>query len=86
MMRYISGKYGSAEFSGKDSKDKAIVDMIFGVVSDIKGATSGHMYGTGNKDAIVTISDRMAAVSKFLGSKNFIAGDYLTWVDFFIFE
>lgn len=28
----------------------------------------------------------MEAVSKFLGDKPFIVGDYVTWVDFFIWE
>ena len=60
MMRYIAGKYGAAEFSGKDSKDKAIVDMIYGVVGDIKSAVGPHMYGTGDKSAVLAISERMA--------------------------
>ena len=60
MLRYIAGKYGAPEFSGKDSKDKAIVDMIYGVVGDIKSAVGPHMYGTGDKSAVLTISERMA--------------------------
>ena len=34
MMRYIAGNYGPAEFTGKTNKDKAHIDMIFGVVGD----------------------------------------------------
>ena len=86
MMRYIAGKYGPEGFSGKDAKEKAIVDMMFGVVADIKSATTPHMYSTGDKNALKEISKRMEQVSKYLGSKPFIAGDNLTWVDFFIFE
>ena len=59
MMRYIAGKYGHDGFSGKDAKEKAIVDMIFGVVGDIKSATGPHMYGSGDKNAIIEISKRM---------------------------
>ena len=59
MMRYIAGKYGHDGFSGKDAKEKAIVDMIFGVVGDIKSATGPHMYGSGDKNAIKEISNRM---------------------------
>ena len=58
-MRYIAGKYGNDGFSGKDAKEKAIVDMIFGVVGDIKSATTPHMYGSGDKNAIIEISKRM---------------------------
>ena len=87
MIRYISNKWGGADFSGKDSKDKAIVDMLLGVVSDIKGAATGHCYSSGDMEAVKKIgNDRMEAVSKFLGEKKFFLGDYVTFVDFFIFE
>ena len=87
IIRYISNKWGGADFSGKDPKDKAIVDMLLGVVSDIKGAATGHCYGSGDLEAVKKIGfDRMEAVSKFLGAKKFFVGDYLTFVDFFIFE
>ena len=38
------------------------------------------------KNAVIEISKRMEQVSNFLGSKHFIAGDNVTWVDFYIFE
>ena len=59
MMRYIAGKYGPDGFSGKDAKEKAIVDMIFGVVADIKSAVGPHMYWSADKNAILEISNRM---------------------------
>ena len=86
IMRYIAGKYGPEEFSGKDAKEKSVIDMMYGVINDIKGANSPHMYGTGDKNAIVENSKRMEQVSKFLGSNHFITGDNVTWVDFFLFE
>ena len=60
--------------------------MVFGVVSDIKSAFGPPMYYTGDKNAIIEISKRMEQVSKFLTGKSFVAGDYITWVDFFVFE
>ena len=84
--RYIANKYGPEGFYGKDAKEKATIDMIYGVVADIKGAFNPHMYGSGDKNAVIEISKRMEQVSKFLGSKHFIAGDNVTWVDFYIFE
>ena len=59
MIRYIANKYGDQSFSGKNAKDKAIVDMMYGVVSDIKSAVGPHMYGTGDKNAVIEISKRM---------------------------
>ncbi len=85
-MRYIATKYGPEDFSGKSAKDKAIVDMMYGVINDIKGANGPHMYMSGDKNAIIENSKRMEQVSKFLGTKHFIAGDNVTWVDFFLFE
>lgn len=49
IMRYIANQYGPEGFSGKSDAEKAHVDMIFGVVSDIKGLTERHMYATADK-------------------------------------
>jgi glutathione S-transferase len=87
MIRYIANKYGGDGFTGKDAKDKAQVDMLMGVVSDIKSAATGHCYSSGDIEAVIKIgNDRMEAVSKYLGAKKFFVGDYVTFVDFFIFE
>ena len=86
IIRYIANKYASKDFGGKNDADKAHADMIFGVVSDIKSAATSHCYGSGDKKAVNEVSNRMEAVEKFLGDKKFIVGDYVTWVDFFIFE
>ncbi len=86
ILRYIANQYGPKDFSGKNDADKAYVDMMFGVLSDIKSAATSHCYGSGDKNAVIEISNRMGAVEKFLGEKKFIVGDYVTWVDFFIFE
>ncbi len=67
MLRYIAGKYGPESFSGNDAKEKAIIDMIFGVVADIKSAAGPHMYWSADKNALIEISKRMEQVSKFLG-------------------
>ena len=87
IMRYIANKYGAPDFSGRDLKDKATIDMLFGVVSDIKSAVTGHCYGSGDRNAIKKIAlERVEGISKFLGTKPFFVGDYVTLVDFFIFE
>ena len=87
MMRYIANKWGKGELGGKDAKDKAQVDMLMGVVSDIKGAATGHCYASGDIEAVKKIGiERMEAVSKYLGDKKYFVGDYVTFADFFIFE
>ena len=59
IMRYIAGKYGPEEFSGKDAKEKSVIDMMYGVINDIKSANSPHMYMTGYKNAIIEKSKSM---------------------------
>ncbi|TNV75713.1 hypothetical protein FGO68_gene5684 [Halteria grandinella] len=88
MMRYIANEFGSGlNLSGKDSKDKANVDMLLSVLSDIKAPTVGHFYGSGDAEAICKIAyAQYPAVEAFLGDKPFLVGDYVTFVDFFFWE
>ena len=86
ILRYIANEFAPASFSGKDSRDKAYVDMIFSVVGDIKSAVTMSFY-TGDPDTIKRAQDeRWPAVEKYLGDKAFFAGDYVTFVDFFVWE
>ena len=87
MMRYVANEFGPADFSGRDARDKAYVDMLLGVVQDAKNAASNHCYGSGDIEAIKKIgSEKFEGISKFLGEKKYFIGDYVTFVDFFIFE
>lgn len=61
-MRYITNQYASSAFGGKNDADKANVDMMFGVVSDIKSAATGHCYGSGDRNSVIEISNRMEGV------------------------
>jgi glutathione S-transferase len=76
IMRFIVNQNGAGkDFGGKNDSDKAHADMIFGVLSNIKGAATRHCYGSGDKNAAIEISNRMEAVQKFIGDKKFIVGD-----------
>ncbi len=48
ILRHIARKYGSAEFNGKCVKDRANIDMVYGLVSEIRYNTMWHCYLTGN--------------------------------------
>lgn len=86
IMRYIVNKW-APELAGKTIEDKARVDMVIGVISDIKSQTSGHCYGSGDKEAATKNAEtKLEPVVKFLGAKNFLVGDYVTFVDFLFFE
>jgi len=86
-MRYISNKFGPSELSGKNVKDKAIVDMILSFNQEIKRDVVEPFYWTGDRGVLKKIiEERFSRVVDFLGDKKFIVGDYLTLVDFYIFE
>ena len=86
ILRYIANQW-RPELLGKTVSDKAIVDMVYSVVSDIRGAATTHLYVTGDKNAIKKIAlERFEHVVKVLGDKEFIVGNYPTFVDFFIWE
>ena len=86
IMRYIMNKW-APELAGKTTEDKAIADMLVGVIGDLKSQTSSHCYGSGDKEAAVKNAEaKLEPIVKFLGAKHFIVGDYATFVDFFFFE
>ena len=87
IMRYIANKWGSAELSGKTPEDKARIDMLLSVVQEFRNSTTGHFYGSGDRETIKKIAfEKFQDIAKFLGEKEFVAGNYVTFVDFFIWE
>ena len=64
-----------------------MVDMLLSLNQEIKRDLVDPFYNTGDKGVIKKIIDeRFSRVVDFLGDKKFIVGDYLTFVDFYIFE
>ena len=84
--RYICRKYGP-ELLGKTIADKAIVDMVMSVTVDLRTTSYEMIYDTGDRKAMQDLGYGVfEKISRFLGDKQFIAGDYLTFPDFFIYE
>ena len=86
IFRYISNKY-NPELLGKNTEDKAKVDMLYSFSTDIRKASYNIAYETGDRNAIQALAfERFAPISKFLGDKDFIVGSYVTFPDFYISE
>ena len=63
------------------------MEMIAGVISELKGSVTMPCYTVGDRSAItVDLIKKVAPIKKFLGSKNFLCGDNVTYVDFIFFE
>ena len=74
--------------NGKSDADKATVDMLNGVIHGIKGEITGPCYapGTVKEELAAKALPKFEGVFNFLGEKEFLVGDYVTWMDFYFFE
>ena len=86
ILRYIVNKYNK-ELQGKTDSDFAIVEQLVGVLSDIKSTISYHCYQTGDRQKLKDFFySEIEKVLSFLGNKTYLVGDYLTYVDFILYE
>ena len=72
---------------GKDSAERANVNMAAFVIKDFKAAVSTPMYQVGDRKAIIeVIEQRLPPVAMFMNGNKFMVGDQVTWVDFQFWE
>ena len=84
--KYIADKW-TPELLGKDAQTRATVNMIANVIGDLKMAVTMPCYTTGNIEDITGKMDTMLPkIVGFLGNNKFLAGDAVTWVDFYFVE
>jgi glutathione S-transferase len=86
ILMYLGRKH-KPETLGKNTIDSSKVDMVAGVIKDLNSFIIGHCYGSGDKDAIIKgLETRLSPFNKFLENKTYLVGDYLTFVDFLLYE
>ena len=84
--KYIADKY-MPEVLGKDAETRAYANMMGNICSDIKMAVTMPCYTTGDAEAIQgAIDAKLPKIVSYLGNKKFLAGNDVTWVDFYFVE
>ena len=86
IMKYIAYKYGP-ELLGGSPAEIAKVEMVAGIVTDLKGAITMPCYTSGDRNAItMNLMEKVKPLVAFLGDKKFLVGDNVTYIDFVFFE
>ena len=72
---------------GGDPEQLAQVEMAAGVVKDLKEAVTDFCYTYDDRAGITAlILHKVKPISEYLGSKSFLVGEFVTYVDFILFE
>ena len=67
--------------------DQAKVDELQHILADMKMSTIMPCYQSGSKEEILNVAEpRMEMLTKYLGHKNFLMGDYISYLDFYMYE
>ena len=86
IMKYIAHKYGP-QLLGGDAATVAQVEMVAGIVGDLKGAVTMPCYTTNDRQSIKAIAlQKVRPIVDFLGEKKFLIGNDVTYIDFTMFE
>ena len=86
IMKYIANKYGP-ELLGKNTRQIGQVEMVAGVISDLKGNITMPCYTQGDRVAItMNLIEKVKPLVYYLGEKKFLCGENVTYVDFCFFE
>lgn len=87
IIQHLLQKY-KPEFLGTTHQEKVIVQMIAGVVMDIKSYIDHSCYNPSfNKENVIQdVKEEIQKIANFLGENKYVVGEQLTWPDFFLFE
>lgn len=86
IMLYIATKY-APELLGSSPEEKAEMDILYSQLKDVKSAITGPCYvGTDRDQLSATAKAKMAAIVEILGKKEYLIGERLTFVDFYLLE
>ena len=83
--KYIADKW-QPELLGKDAAQRAQVNMLSGVLKDVKEAITRPCYTQTDKTVVADAArNHLPKIVEWLGDKQFLT-DSLTWLDFYFWE
>ena len=86
IMLYICNAY-CPELLGKTPQEQAEIDMLFSQLKDVKSAITGPCYvGQDRKVLATTAKTKMGPIVDYMGKKQFLMGDSMTFLDFIMLE
>ena len=86
IMLYIATSY-APELLGQTHEQTAEIDMLYGQLKDVKTAITGPCYvGADRKTLSVTAKEKMKPIVAYLGKKDFLFGNNLSFLDFYMLE
>lgn len=87
ILQHLARKFG---LDGKTEADKLRVELASAQLSDYSVAFYRMVYDPQfnelKKSYLADLPDKFKALSAFLGDRKFVAGDYVTYIDFVFFE
>jgi glutathione S-transferase len=83
---YIADKW-NPDLLGRNSEEKGTVDMLQGVIKDVKMALTKPCYeGMDREELKILISTKIVIITTYLKNKKFLLGDNLCYLDFYLYE
>jgi len=86
IMLYLATKY-APELLGRTPEQNAEIDMLYCQLKDVKSAITGPCYvGADRAQLSQTAKAKMAPLVAYLGKKDYLFGENLTFLDFYMLE
>jgi len=86
IMIYLCNAY-CPELLGTDLEQKSEIDMIYGQLKEVRQALTGPCYVGADRQVLKrNAKAKISGILKHLGTREFVAGNSLTYLDFYTLE
>ena len=85
-MQYLAQKYAPELLGGTPARS-AEIDMVFAQMKDVKQTITGPCYLANDRRKLINLAkQKMEPLIAYLGKKDFLLGEDLTFIDFYMLE